>query len=172
MAATDGGRYMPQDLYNLCVATAAMSKAAKADHAHVHAMVSSYLRDYPSEGQSLAREIDVCAEELLRMAPAFLRSFGEMTDRQLQEDMVGFVVTVMNELKRVQQWQQKQRPFWKRILGGTRFNYSTTPIPDRQKACVETLRLVLETLRMQIRMDALKRAPSIEDLLRKDGLLP
>lgn len=43
--------------------------------------------------------------------------------------------------------EQRPRPLWKRILGGTHFNHSPTPLPNRRedaiKACTKYLFLAI-----------------------------
>jgi hypothetical protein len=50
----------------------------------------------------------------------------------------------------------KEKPFWKRILGGTRFNYSPFPLPDRNERCIDCTKVALLNLKLKIDMKGLK----------------
>jgi hypothetical protein len=86
---------MPQDLFNVCVVTAAAIRAVSADLNNFHRNLAQYRREYSGEGANLEQDIAMCVEELFRMATTFNRHFGDVSAQQAKEDMIGLTASLV-----------------------------------------------------------------------------
>jgi len=151
------GRYMPLDLFTYCAASGALMRVLGGD-AEFRAALKSYYRDYPDEGRELERDLDACAVEIVRMCETFNRQFGNRPPAQVHDDLVGVTTWLTQEIKRMNEFIDSQsKPWWKRILGGTRFNYSASPIPDRTAQAIRASSLALSSLEARSALKALRR---------------
>lgn len=162
MSSAERGRFMPQDVFDLCVAIAAIGKASNKGAEIVDDLLTKYCAGYPGEDASLPLEVDTLAEDALERARTVLASFGAVEAAQAHKDLLKLTVWVMNEIKRKAEQSKARAPLWKRLFGGTRFNYAPRRLPDRRKSCLDTFDAVLKAFGEQVQIEEFRRsAPTI-----------
>jgi hypothetical protein len=153
MAAISKGRYMPVDIFALCVAAASVAISGKTLERNIERLVVSYRGSYPSEGPSLKADIEECAEEVIHELSTLVDASGAVNTLRRQEDVANLTILVTDELVKQGKARRNRLPLLKRIFVGARWNYSPTPILDRRKRAVATIRFVI----LPIMADAIAR---------------
>jgi hypothetical protein len=128
--------YIPQDLFNYIAVTWAQTAFVK-DPKFVERLseaIDGYKYSYPAEDLKLLRDdIRKASHEVLGIArevyEAAFRVFDESKVDQMYFAILAEFGAIANEKAR------KERPWWRRILGGTRFNYESRPITNRVDSC-------------------------------------
>lgn len=146
---------MPQDLFTYCTAAGALMHAA-GGASEFNETLQTYYRDYPSEGRELQNDLDTCIVEVLRMCEIFNRQLGPRSSSEEKDDLVGVTTWVSEEIKRMNKFVDSQsKPWWRRLLKGTRFNYSTNPLPDRKERAITAVSLALSHLHAKTALGAI-----------------
>jgi hypothetical protein len=133
-------RHLPQDTFNGIAIGCALTKlVGKQGDEPFLDLIRTYKALYPDEDvQTLITDAQLAsldAEEVCEkicealFAPFHLREENEKWEARY---------SVLIRLQRIiGEEADKTKPFWRRILGGARFNYENRPLPERIRKCQE-----------------------------------
>jgi hypothetical protein len=133
------GRYMPQDVFNITVVVGAMALLTGKPET-MDSTIASYRAMYPNETDRLKPDVMECGKSVREFVEGFWSDPGGMSvDEKLQYHFQSLTMLY----KELQKRKDDGRPFWRRILGGARFNYSSAPIPERGYVAFRTVTLLM-----------------------------
>lgn len=95
------------------------------------APLRTYLSSYPSEDHKLKEDVNECARQLANLLEEHLKPPGGLSNDERMKWKSITLHPLYEELLKQSEDLNKNKPIWKRLLGGTRFNYSPAPIPER-----------------------------------------
>lgn len=141
-------RFMQQELFDVAaithaimlrlVATATPERAAalKKDFSEV---MEHYIHDYPNENfQVLLTDLRAASHEVERITNSVYDALFQVS----RPDKETVHLALLNELSQtVEQQSRKKQPLFKRIFGGTYFNYEKSPLHDRVEKCKKNVSL-------------------------------
>ena len=134
-------RYMQQDLFDvLAVAHVTLHHADPGTVPRKFGkLLLKYRRSYPDEN------MDVLVGDLLSLAPDIRKVADDIyqvlhrpQDNPAKKSTYFSVLTTLSSV--IQRQARRRRPWFKRIYGGTRFNYESSPLPERIDACRTNVR--------------------------------
>jgi hypothetical protein len=135
-------RYMPQELFDKLTVMLLMieSNAIKSQNVlrKLDDLIKHYTtRPYPDEDYALLKQdLRAAANHILELAKIALnqiRNDYSYEAKHLDDD--DFLFLFIKELDSVMSSNSaEKRPFWRRIFGGTIFNFEKHPLVDRVKA--------------------------------------
>ena len=132
-------RHLPQDVFDVMAISQAMARVTPtpALTKQLEDAVNGYRSAYPDENfDTLWGDLAVASTEVQSAA---LEIYDALFDvgREDERQVYFAILKELNEL--VVRKSRNQRPFLKRVFGGTRFNYETRPIVDKVKRCKENV---------------------------------